>query len=143
MIRLADVNVVFALLVEAHACHRKAWRWWKRREDSSVALCLPVRLGVLRLLTNAIPMQGRPISPAEALAAWDCFDRDPRTMWLPVLETAHELHFRRFVEGRKPSPNLWTDAWIAALAESSAIGLTSFDSGFLPFRLRDFELLKV
>jgi toxin-antitoxin system PIN domain toxin len=142
MTSLADVNVVFAILVENHAHHATAWRWWQKREEKTVALSLPVRLGTLRLLTNKTAMEESPVSPNEALNAWETFEGDPRTIWLPEPKETHEVHFRRFVKERPSSPNLWTDAWLAALAEAAAIGLTSFDSGFRSFGMRDFELLK-
>jgi uncharacterized protein len=142
MTSLVDVNVVFALLVERHVHHGVAWKWWKKREEESVGLCLPVRLGVLRLLTNTRAMEGSPISPLEALEAWDRFEEDPRTFWVPDQGRAHELAFRRFVDGREFTPNLWTDAWLAALAESAEIGITSFDSGFRTFDLKHFDYLK-
>jgi toxin-antitoxin system PIN domain toxin len=142
MTSLVDVNVVFALLVERHVHHATAWAWWSNRPDESVGLSLPVRLGVLRLLTNARAMEGSPASPTEALEAWDRFEEDPRTFWIPDQGRAHELCFRRFVAGRESSPNLWTDAWIAALAESAGMGLTSFDSGFSHFGLLRFEYLQ-
>ncbi len=142
MTTLVDVNVVFALLVERHVHHAAAWKWWRKRGEETVGLCLPVRLGVLRLLTNARAMEGAAVSPSEALNAWERFEEDPRTFAVPDQGRAQELCFRRFVEGRDASPNLWTDAWIAALAESAEIGLTSFDSGFRTFGLKAFELLK-
>jgi toxin-antitoxin system PIN domain toxin len=142
MICLADINVVFALLVEGHEHHARAWRWWQRRDDASVAWCLPVRLGTLRLLTNTVVMEGEPLESGAALEAWDIFRRDPRTVESGAPGAAHEHAFRRFVSGRRPTPNLWTDAWLAALAESEGTRLTSFDSGFRRFELRDFELLK-
>jgi toxin-antitoxin system PIN domain toxin len=142
MIRLADINVVFALLVEGHEHHTRAWRWWQRRPDAGVAWCLPVRLGVLRLLTNPIAMEGEPLDGGTALDAWDAFHRDPRTLKLGPTGAAHESVFRRFVQGRRANANLWTDAWLAAAAESQGTGLTSFDAGFRHFGLRDFELLK-
>ena len=40
MIRLADINVVFALLVEGHEHRAHAWRWWQPRPGASVAWCL-------------------------------------------------------------------------------------------------------
>jgi toxin-antitoxin system PIN domain toxin len=142
MIRLADTNIVFALLVEGHEHHARAWRWWQRRPDASVAWGLPVRLGILRLLTNAPAMAGEPLACTAAMDAWDKFQRDPRTMELGPTGAAHERAFRQFVQDRRPTPNLWTDAWLAALAESEGLGLTSFDAGFRIFKLRDFELLK-
>jgi uncharacterized protein len=142
MTSLVDVNVVLALVVERHVHHGVAWKWWKKRDEESVGLCLPVRLGVLRLLTNARAMEEVPVSPGEALEAWDCFEEDPRTFWIPDQGRAHEVAFRRFVDGRASTPNLWTDAWLAALAESADMGMTSFDSGFRSFHLKHFENLK-
>ena len=142
MIRLADINVVFALFVEGHGHHARAWRWWQRRPDASVAWCLPVRMGTLRLLTNAAAMEGEPLDCDAALDAWGKFSRDPRTVELSATGPAHDQLLRKLVSGRKPSPNLWTDAWLAAVAESEAIGLTSFDADFREFKLRDFELLR-
>jgi len=142
MIRLADINVVFSLLVEGHERHAQAWRWWQRRPDAGVAWCLPVRFGTLRLLTNAVAMEGEPLECNAALDAWEAFSRDPRTVELSAAGPAHDQLLRKLVSGRKPSPNLWTDAWLAACAESEGIGLSSFDAGFREFKLRDFELLR-
>lgn len=142
MSTLVDVNVVFALLVERHVHHGVAWKWWRKRGEGSVGMCLPVRLGVLRLLTNVRAMEGSPVLPLEAMEAWDRFEEDPRTFWVPDQGRALEVAFRRFVNGRESPPNLWTDAWLAALAESAEIGMTSFDSGFRSFAISGFELLK-
>jgi len=142
MSTVADKNVVFALLVGNHSHHATAWEWWENREDTSVGLCLLVRLGVLRLLTDARAMEGSPVPPGDGIEAWDALKSDPRTFSLPLPEQAHDIAFRRIVRGREPSPNLWTDAWLAALAVSLGIGLTSFDADFHSFQLAAFEHLK-
>jgi toxin-antitoxin system PIN domain toxin len=139
---LVDVNVVFAILVENHSHHSAAWRWWQKMDDESVGLTLSVRLGILRLLSSKAAMEASPVTPDEALAAWDAFEQDSRTFWLPGPDRAHELHFRRIVTGRTASPNLWTDAWLAAMSEAFVIHLASFDGGFRSLGIRDFELLK-
>jgi len=41
--------------------------------------------------------------------------------------------------GRSALPNLWTDAWLAALSESLAIGLSTFDTGFQSFSLHQIK----
>jgi toxin-antitoxin system PIN domain toxin len=135
---LADVNVVFPLLVEAHAHHSAAWAWWEEATDGSVVWCLPVRLGVLRLLTNAAAMAGEPVLPEAALAAWDQFAGDGRVDEAMVTGSQVDLFFRENVRGRKSSPNLWTDAWLAACAQSHNMGLVSFDRDFHAFDLADF-----
>ena len=140
---LADVNVVFAIVVERHAHHAAAWSWWEGRPAEGVLLCLPVRLGVLRLLTNARVMEGAPVSPDQALAAWDEIGADERTCFMEDLSSpASEVCFRRNVAGRVPTPNLWTDALLAAWAESTGCRLASFDGGFRSFPELDFEWLQ-
>ncbi len=138
---LADVNVLFALLIAGHPHHGTAWRWWQECGDGTVALCWPTRLGVLRLLTNGTAMHGHPVAPETALVAWESLALDPRTFWLDPAAT-HERFFRKFVNGREPSPNLWNDAWLAALAASESCRLTSFDADFKSFELPKFEHLK-
>ncbi len=138
---VADVNVLFALLVQSHTHHGCAWNWWSSCPMDTLALCQLTRMGILRLLTNSKAMNGQPLSTLDALAVWDALMADPRCFWTES-NSAHEAIFRRYVTGRVPSPNLWSDAWLAAHAESHAWRLTSFDSDFRSFGLTDFELLK-
>ncbi len=140
MITIADINVLLPILVADHAFHPVAWDWWETRTDASVGLCLLSRLGVLRLLCNSKVMAGSPVTPLDALRALDSLAEDPRCIWVES-DAGHELFFRRFVGDRQVSPNLWTDAWLAALAASNGFRLTSFDKDFRAFSPLDFELL--
>jgi toxin-antitoxin system PIN domain toxin len=139
---LIDVNVVFAIMVERHVHHAAAWHWWEKQATGSVGLCLPVRLGMLRLLTNAKAMENAPINPDEALAAWDAMEADERTFKMANPTHAGETCFRKNVAGRLPTPNLWTDALLAGWAEAAACRLTSFDGGFRSFAGLEFEWLR-
>ena len=139
---LVDVNVVFAVVVERHVHHAAAWQWWETQVARSVGLCLPVRLGLLRLLTNPKAMENAPVSPDEALAAWDAMEADERTFGIANPTSTAEVCFRRNVAGRIPTPNLWTDALLAAWAEASGCRLTSFDGGFRSFGGLEFEWLR-
>lgn len=138
---VGDVNVIFALLVSHHMHHFQAWNWWQALPDDSLAVCWLTRLAVLRLLTNAKAMNGVPLANQDALNIWDQLAQDPRTFWSEP-GASHELYLRSFVAGRKPSPNLWSDAWLAAHAESQGWRLTSFDADFQSFALTDFEHLR-
>ncbi len=141
MITVADINVLLPILFANHAFHSIAWKWWENQPDASVGLCLLSRLGTLRMLTNAKVMGGHPVPPAEAHSAWDILAADPRTIWIEASEN-HDTFFRQFTTARQPSPNLWTDAWLAALSASEGCRLTSFDSDFTTFPLTVFEHLK-
>ena len=46
------------------------------------------------------------------------------------------------VTSRAPTPNLWTDAWLAALAMSFDYEMTTFDRGFKSFRGLKLRLLE-
>ncbi len=139
---LVDVNVVFAIMVERHVHHAAAWKWWEKREAGSVGLCLPVRLGLLRLLTNRKAMENTPVNPDVALAAWDAMEADERTFDIGLPTSAGEACFRKNVAGRVPTPNLWTDALLAAWSETAGYRLSSFDGGFRSFPNLEFEWLK-
>jgi uncharacterized protein len=141
MITVTDINVLLPILFADHAHQPAAWRWWEQQPDASVGLCLLTRLGTLRMLTNTRVMGGHPVAPAQAIAAWDSLAADPRCVWLEAGDV-HEPTFRHFISHRPASPNLWTDAWLAALASCEGLRLTSFDSDFHSFRLPDFEHLK-
>ncbi len=140
---IADVNVLFALLIHGHAAHNAAMAWWNEQADGTVGICLLTRLAVLRLLTNKVAMNGMPVTPDQALNAWDQLQRDPRSLLVDAEPRHHESCFVAFVTGREPSPNLWADAWLAALALSSEYEMTTFDRGFQSFRGLKLRLLSV
>lgn len=134
MMCIADANVLFPLLVQGHAAHEAAMEWWQEQSDGAVGTCLLTRLAVLRLLSNRVAMNGDPVKPKEALAAWRQLADDPRSIHIDSEPTTHEPRFASLVTGREPTPNLWTDAWLAALALSLDYEMTTFDRGFRSFR---------
>ena len=127
---IADANVLFPLLVDCHVAHEAARRWWEKRSDDSVGLCLLTRMAVLRLLTNRVAMNGAPTTPDVALNAWQVLAADPRSVLIDAAPSSHEKSFAALVAGRLPTPNLWTDAWLAALARSLDHDVVTFDRGF-------------
>ena len=131
---IADASVLFPLLVQGHAAHETAMQWWQKQADGTVGTCQLTRLAVLRLLSNRVAMNGDPVKPKEALAAWQQLADDPRSMHVDLEPATHEHRFVALVAGREATPNLWTDAWLAALALSRDYELTTFDREFRSFR---------
>jgi len=140
---IADANVLFPLLVDRHVAHEAARRWWEDRSDDSVGLCLLTRIAVLRLLTNRVAMNGVPTTPEVALNAWQVLAADPRCIVVDVAPTSHENYFASMLAGRQPTPNLWADAWLAALARSLDHELVTFDRGFKSFAGIKLNLLNI
>jgi len=138
---IADANVLFPLLVQGHAAHDVAMDWWRTQSDGTVGTCLLTRLAVLRLLSNRVAMNGDPVKPKEALAAWQQLADDPRSIYVDSEPAALEHRFVSLLTGREPTPNLWTDAWLAALAISLEYEVTTFDRGFRSFRGLKVRLL--
>jgi toxin-antitoxin system PIN domain toxin len=140
---IADANVLFPLLVDRHVAHEVARHWWEKRSDESVGLCLLTRMAVLRLLTNRVAMNGAPTAPDVALNAWQVLAADPRSVFVDVAPSTHEKFFASMVAGKQPTPNLWTDAWLAALARSLDHDLVTFDRGFKSFDGIKLSLLNI
>lgn len=115
--------------------------WWEEQSDGTVGTCLLTRLAVLRLLSNRVAMNGEPVRPKEALAAWQRLADDPRSIYIDSEPATHEHRFASLVTGREATPNLWTDAWLAALALSLDYEMTTFDRGFRSFRGLPVRLL--
>jgi predicted nucleic acid-binding protein len=95
----------------------------------------------MRLLTNRVAMNGMPVTPDQALQAWQQLRNDPRSLHIEAEPVVHEPRFVALVSGRESTPNLWTDAWLAALALSLDYEMATFDRGFKSFRGLKLRLL--
>ncbi len=85
-------------------------------------------MGFLRLVTNRVVMGGEVISQRSAWALYDELMRDKRVMFAP--ETAEvEAAWKHYTQGSFTGTNVWTDAYLAALAAVHGMTLVSFDRG--------------
>jgi len=114
-----------ALLLENHV-HRKAARLWWRAADATIAFTRFTQISVLRLLTTAAAMDGRPLNLLEAWRAYDRLFADERVGLMPEPpEVEHRL--RQNTRVQTTSPKIWADAWLLAFAESAGGILVTFD----------------
>lgn len=137
---IADVNVLLPLLCGGHIAEKAAYDWFENQGSGTIGWCLPVRLAILRHLSNPHIM-GVPLEPERALDVWGELENDERLFELGTLPPETERFLRQNVAGRQASPKLWTDAWLAAVAEATGVRLVSFDKGFERFQLTSLELL--
>jgi len=86
-------------------------------------------------------MNATPVTPDEAIEAWRRLAHDPRSVHVDAEPAIHEARFVALISGREPTPNLWTDAWLAALAMSLDYEIATFDRGFRSFRGLKLQLL--
>lgn len=94
---------------------------------------------LLRLLTNARVMGPDVETQTGAWGRLDALCGDGRVTFEPASEAEAEL--RRLTRRDSPSQNLWSDAYLAALAIQTGSTLVTFDQDFRRFPGLDLELL--
>ena len=139
---IADANVLLPLLTEGHAHRAPAANWWEACDDADVGLSLPVHMAMLRLLSNAKVMGSSVLRPAAAWNVVQSLIEDPRVEVLDQVPAAHGKLWYDNVARREPSPDLWTDAWLAALAQAYDCEMVTFDRGFRSFSKLKLHLLE-
>lgn len=96
---------------------------------------------MLRLLTNARVMGSGTLRPEHAWDALEQLMNDPRIWLIEQTPQTLSMYWRTNIVGREPSPDLWTDAWLAALAQATDCEMTTFDRGFRSFPNLKLQLL--
>jgi uncharacterized protein len=120
-----DINVWVALAAIEHE-HRPIARHWWASYKGSIAFCRLSQLGLLRLLTTAAFMDGKPLSNLQAFDVYDQFFEDSRVSFVSEVPEV-ERHFRRNSASNSPSSKLWADAWLLAFAQATGGTLVTFD----------------
>jgi toxin-antitoxin system PIN domain toxin len=139
---IADANVLLPILTEGHAHRGPALGWWEACNDDDVGLSLPVRMALLRLLTNSRVMGTSILRPSQAWAVVQRLLDDPRISVVEQVPTAQVQLWYDNIARREPTPDLWTDAWLAALAQASDCEMVTFDRGFRSFSKLRLRLLE-
>lgn len=138
---IVDANVFLPLLTDGHPLRAPALRWWESCADGDAGLSLPVRMALLRLLSNARVMGTATLYPERAWEVVGALIGDPRVIVIEQPPQSHAIYWLACIAGRLPSPDLWTDAWLAALAQAADCEMTTFDRGFLAFNNLKLRLL--
>ena len=130
-----DINVWLAVVVERHICNHAASRWWNHDKSEAIGFCRFTQLGLLRHLTNAATMKGRPLTNQQAWAVFDTLASDARVCFFPEWPGLDGL-LKTYSNVNQAATNLWGDAYLAAYATVNDATLVSFDKGFTKFPVR-------
>ena len=120
-----DVNVWMALTLEHHVRRGEAKRWWEAH-PGAIAFTRFTQMSLLRLLTTAAAMDGKPLSMDEAWRVHDELFTDER-VGLYSEPAGVETVFRKYASGKAAAPKLWADAWLLSVARSAEGTLITFD----------------
>jgi uncharacterized protein len=125
-----DVNVWLAVAAPEHIHAVIARRWWEQ-EPGSIAFSRLTQLGLLRLMTTAAAMDGKPLTIAEAWRVYDRLYEDDRVTFISEPPEV-EKRFRERAAGKTVSPKIWADAWLLAVAHAAEGILVTFDKALAP-----------
>ena len=128
-ISLPDANIWLALVGEGHVHHLTARDWFAAQPDASVALCRVTQMALLRLLTNPHVMGGSPRTIDEAWKIFFELRRNRRTVFATDGEQV-DATWSQLMTQPGIGPSSWTDAYLAALAQTHSYQFVTFDTGF-------------
>lgn len=130
---LVDVNILLSLATDRHASHGLAVRWFDDVSPGGAVLCRVVQMGLLRLLNNPAVMQEDVLDTAGCWTLWHRLLEDERFRFVSDEPSELDAVFEQFTAGRGYSPRLWTDAYLAAYAQTAQFSLVTFDRDFQAF----------
>jgi toxin-antitoxin system PIN domain toxin len=136
MTDLPDVNVWLALVDENHIHHPRAVAYWRSESSPAIAFCRVTTLGFLRLSTHP-KVLSRPLAGEEA---WNVYHRYRSEAGVGYVDdsAATDLGFREHSSEANFPHHLWTDAYLAALAQFRNCRIVSFDADFDRFPRLNF-----
>jgi hypothetical protein len=88
--------------------------------------CRVTQVGVLRLLTAAAAMNGKPLTMQQSWRAYDRLFQDDRVALVREPDGMEE-QFRKLSSLRSASGKAWADAYLAAFAARIGATLVTFD----------------
>ncbi len=132
---LPDVNVWLALASERHVHAEVCGRWLNSINDGEVAFCRVTQMGLLRLLTHESVMGMEVLSSRSAWRLYQTMLKDERIRFVPE-PFALEEEWRRVTAQDRPTPKIWTDAYLIAFARAAAMRFVTLDRALISMDAR-------
>jgi uncharacterized protein len=138
---LPDINVWLALAVEEHPHHASAKQYWNSVQAKPIGerklwFCRVTMLGLVRLLSQPKVMGQGVLNLVQAMGLYQQFRTVPGVDLIAETKQCDSVLQGLVVthSANQPLPTrLWTDAYLAALAQNSGVRLVSFDQDFTRF----------
>jgi len=144
-LHFCDSNTWLALTLSDHLHHRAVAGGLRTiNARDSILFCRATQQSFLRLLTTAAvlaPYGNPPLTNSQAWAAYEALPSDDRIVFRAEDPPGLEEHWKRFALRSIASPNLWTDAYLAAFAVSSGCRMITTDRAFSQFAGLDLVVL--
>ncbi|TVQ96992.1 MAG: VapC toxin family PIN domain ribonuclease [Spirochaetaceae bacterium] len=129
---LLDVNVLLALVFEAHQHHPLVVSWITGVRECRV--CRVTQSGFLRLASNSSLWKEEALTLFQAWTVYDAMMEDERFSFAHEPLGLEHL-WRRLTSQEHHSPKVWTDRYLAAFAMADTLALVTLGmEGFVAFR---------
>lgn len=140
---LGDVNFWLALIFARHPHHAAAVRWWSARGASAdMVFCRVTQSAFLRISTGRAFLTALALVERTNEEAWQTYELIRRDGRVSFAEEPADIEtvWKRLSCRNTRSPNLWTDAYLAAFAIAAGYRLVTFDRGFRQYKADGLEL---
>lgn len=142
---LPDINVWVALAIADHRHHAAAVEWFDTiNTPRSVRFCRVTQQGLLRLVTRSSVMEAYSTPALTNEQAWQLYDElcsDDR-VGPPIADPREtEDRWRELSSRPSPSPQFWTDSYLAAFAISAGMTFVTIDKAFRQFTELDLHVI--
>ncbi len=127
---LPDVNVWLALASRRHVHAATCSSWLSSIQSGEVVFCRVTQMSFLRLLTHTSVMGSDALSSREAWRIYRTMLADERIRFGPEPFTL-EQEWRKLTMQDRPTPKIWTDAYLIAFARAAAMKLVTLDRAVL------------
>lgn len=127
---LPDVNVWLALASHRHIHSKICSEWLDSLHSGPVVFCRVSQMGLLRLLTNESVMRSDVLSSKDAWHIYRTILADERISFAPE-PFALEPEWKKRTAQDRPTPKVWTDAYLAAFAQAGGMRLVTLDKAML------------
>ena len=136
---LLDSNVWLPLVWDGHSHHKKAISWVSAQSEA-LCFCRVTHLALLRHLTHKAILGEEALTNSRAMALVDQLLQSP-SIRLVAEPTGVQERLRLYGESNTKSPQIWTDAYLAAFALAGGMRFATFDRGFKRFKGLDLEMV--
>ncbi len=127
---LPDVNVCLALASRRHIYSQICSAWFDSIDSGIVGFCRVSQMGLMRLLTTESVMGNDVLSSREAWRVYRTILGDDRVSFEPEPFTL-ETEWRRLTAQDRPTPKIWTDAYLSAFARAGGMRFVTLDRAVL------------
>ncbi|MDQ2842118.1 MAG: PIN domain-containing protein [Acidobacteriota bacterium] len=127
---LPDVNIWLALASQRHVHAPVCGAWLNSIQAGEVVFCRVTQMGLLRLLTHQSVMGSDVLSSREAWRIYRTMLADERIQFALEPFTLEQEWLKITMQDR-PTPKIWTDAYLIAFARCTGMRLVTLDRAVL------------